>query len=125
RRSRVRRSRWPRRPKAARRSSISWRRCARASRRKRPGPPGRSSRKTSRTTKPIKELPRTLPDSIPLSGLSIGAVADRVVVKEGASRWQAESGQYLLEFEGDPADGSLSVIERKEAAGVPGGAQAW
>jgi tetratricopeptide (TPR) repeat protein len=49
---------------------------------------------------------------MPLSGLSICAVADRVVVREGGSRWQAESGQYLLAFEGDPANGSLSVIER-------------
>jgi tetratricopeptide (TPR) repeat protein len=32
-------------------------------------------------------------------------------VKEGAAHWQADSGQYLLAFEGDPADGSLSVIE--------------
>jgi tetratricopeptide (TPR) repeat protein len=52
---------------------------------------------------------------MPLSGLSICAVADRVVVKEGASRWHAESGQYLLAFEGDPANGSLSVIERTDA----------
>ena len=62
---------------------------------------------------------------MPLSGLSIGAVADRVVVREGGSRWQAESGQYLLEFDGDPADGSLSVIERTSAAAAPNGAQAW
>ena len=27
-----------------------------------------------------------------------------------------ESGQYLLAFDGDPADGSLSVIERKPAS---------
>ncbi|MGH8772077.1 MAG: tetratricopeptide repeat protein, partial [Burkholderiales bacterium] len=60
-----------------------------------------------------------LPDSMPLSGLSICAVADRVVVKEGGNRWQAESGQYLLAFEGDPADGSLSVIERREASPQP------
>jgi len=46
-------------------------------------------------------------------------VADRVVVKEGHSRWQAESGQYLLAFEGDPADGSLSVIESKVAEPAP------
>jgi tetratricopeptide (TPR) repeat protein len=52
---------------------------------------------------------------MPLSGLSICAVGDRVVVKEGGSRWQAESGQYLLAFEGDPADGSLTVIERSDA----------
>ncbi len=63
-----------------------------------------------RITKSIKELRRHLPESMPLSGLSIGAVADRVVVKEGGSRWQADSGQYLLAFESD-ADGSISVIE--------------
>jgi tetratricopeptide (TPR) repeat protein len=78
-----------------------------------------------RITKSMKELRRNLPDSMPLSGLSIGAVADRVVVKEGASRWQAESGQYLLEFGGDPADGSLSVIERQAAAVAMTGAQDW
>ena len=69
-----------------------------------------------RITSSVKELRRHLPESMPLSGLSICAVADRVVVKEGRSRWQAESGQYLLAFEGDPADGSLSVIERAPAA---------
>ena len=68
-----------------------------------------------RITSSMKELRRHLPDSMPLTGLSIGAVADRVVVKEGASRWQAESGQYLLAFEGDPGDGSLSVIENAPA----------
>ena len=65
-----------------------------------------------RITKSLKELRRHLPESMPLSGLSIGAVGDRVVVKEGARRWQAESGQYLLAFEGDPASGQLEIIER-------------
>ncbi len=69
-----------------------------------------------RIAKSVKELRRHLPHSMPLSGLSIGAVADRVVVREGDSHWQAESGQYLLEFGGDPAQGSLSVIERKPEA---------
>jgi len=72
-----------------------------------------------RITRSVKELRRHLPRSMPLSGLSICAVADRVVVKEGHSRWQAESGQYLLAFEGDPADGSLSVIESKLAEPAP------
>ena len=67
-----------------------------------------------RITHAMKELRRHLPAAMPLSGLSIAAVADRVVVKEGAARWQAESGQYLLAFEGDPASGSLSVIEKSE-----------
>ena len=64
-----------------------------------------------RITKSVKELRRHLPEAMPLSGLSIGAVADRVVVREGASRWQADSGQYLLAFEGDPAAGALNVVE--------------
>jgi tetratricopeptide (TPR) repeat protein len=78
-----------------------------------------------RITRSVRELRRHLPEAMPLSGLSIGAVADRVVVKEGGGRWQAESGQYLLEFEGDPANGSLSVIERKRAAASPSGARQW
>jgi tetratricopeptide (TPR) repeat protein len=82
-----------------------------------------------RITKSVRELRRHLPEAMPLSGLSICAVADRVVVREGGSRWQAESGQYLLEFEGDPANGSLSVIERnverKSGAETPSGAQDW
>ena len=64
-----------------------------------------------RITRSLRELRRHLPHAMPLSGLSIGAVGERVVVKEGASRWHAESGQYLLAFEGDPAAGALKVIE--------------
>jgi tetratricopeptide (TPR) repeat protein len=66
-----------------------------------------------RILRSLRALRRHLPEAMPLSGLSIGAVADRVVVKEGASRWQAESGQYLLGFEGDPAAGSLSVFQAR------------
>ncbi|HYR33270.1 MAG TPA: tetratricopeptide repeat protein [Burkholderiales bacterium] len=64
-----------------------------------------------RIARSMRELRRHLPQSMPLSGLSIAAEADRVVVREGASRWQADSGQYLLAFEGSPADGSLTVLE--------------
>jgi tetratricopeptide (TPR) repeat protein len=68
-----------------------------------------------RITRSVKALRRRLPDSMPLSGLRICAVADRVVVREGASRWHADSGQYLLAFEGDPADGSLKILEAPRA----------
>src|SRR5262245_45959591 len=77
-----------------------------------------------RITRSMRELRRHLPESMPLSGLSIAAEADSVVVKEGTRSWQADSGQYLLAFEGDPADGSLSVLER-EAAPAPAGAEGW
>ena len=68
-----------------------------------------------RINRSLKELKRQLPETMPLSGLSIDAVGDRVVVKEGASRWQAESGQYLLAFEGDPVTGALKVIAPEAA----------
>ena len=67
-----------------------------------------------RISRSMKDLRRRLPASMPLSGLSIGAEADRVVVREGASRWRPDSGQYLLAFEGSPTDGSLSVLERSK-----------
>lgn len=69
-----------------------------------------------RITRSLNELRRHLPESMPLSGLAISAVGDRVVVKEGANRWQAESGQYVLAFDGDPAEGEMKVIERRTPA---------
>ncbi|HYX45788.1 MAG TPA: tetratricopeptide repeat protein [Sphingomicrobium sp.] len=69
-----------------------------------------------RITRSMKELRRRLPPSMPLSGLSVCAGLDGVVVKEGSRRWQAESGQYLLGFEGDPADGSLRIMEKRRTA---------
>ena len=73
----------------------------------------------------MSELRTRLPDTMPLSGLSIGAVGSRVVVREGGSRWRADSGQYVLDFEGDPAEGSLSVIERQGTEATPSGAAEW
>lgn len=73
----------------------------------------------SRITRSVKALRRRLPAEMPLSGLSIGAVGDRVVVREGSTQWQAESGQYLLAFEGDPASGSLKVIPAQALERTP------
>lgn len=69
-----------------------------------------------RITKSMKQLRRHLPGAMPLSGLSICAVGDRVVVREGGSRWQADSGQYLLAFDRDADNGALSVMEPPQAA---------
>jgi Flp pilus assembly protein TadD len=81
-----------------------------------------------RITRSVKELRRHLPGSMPLSGLSICAVADRVVVREGGNRWQVESGQYLLAFEGDPAAGALRIMEsppERPSAPPPASALDW
>jgi len=78
-----------------------------------------------RITRSVRELRRHLPESMPLSGLAISAVGDRIVVREGASRWQAESGQYLLAFEGDPANDSLEVIEHSAKPAHAADARDW
>jgi tetratricopeptide (TPR) repeat protein len=75
-----------------------------------------------RITRSLKELRRQLPEAMPLSGLSISAVGEQVVVRDGSSQRQVESGQYVLDFEGDPASGSLSVIEHAQPAA---GAAEW
>jgi tetratricopeptide (TPR) repeat protein len=70
-----------------------------------------------RITRSVRELRRHLPETMPLSGLSISAVGDRVAVREGGrSRWEAGSGQYVLEFEVDPAGPALRIVERPAAA---------
>lgn len=78
-----------------------------------------------RILRSMKDLRRHLPESMPLSGLRICAVADRVVVKDGASRWQADSGQYLLAFEADPSSGSLSVVESGQPPAAQADARQW
>ncbi|MGH8443009.1 MAG: tetratricopeptide repeat protein [Nevskiaceae bacterium] len=67
-----------------------------------------------RITRALKALRRQLPDTMPLSGLSIGAVGDQVVVRDGGGQRRADSGQYLLAFEGNPESGALSVVERPQ-----------
>lgn len=47
----------------------------------------------------LTRLRAELPESVPLSGVRISAVGARVVVQQGASQWQADSGQYLLDLE--------------------------
>ena len=64
-----------------------------------------------RIARSMKALRRQLPQSLPLSGLSIAAEADRVIVRQGRSRWQADTGQYLLGFEPSTDEGSLRVLQ--------------
>lgn len=66
-----------------------------------------------RIARSLEDLRRHLPDTMPLSGLSICAVGDRVVVRDGKTRWQVDDGQYLLELDVSVDGGVLSVVERK------------
>ncbi len=67
----------------------------------------------------LAELRRSLPETVPLSGLNICAVGERVVVRRGDRRWNVDSGQYLLELDVSLTEGSLRILEVAPAAQPP------
>lgn len=75
-----------------------------------------------RIVRALAELRRQLPAALPLTGLRITAVGDRVTVRDGAVQWEAESGQHVLDFELVP--GSRSDV-RVLPPVQPGDAFAW
>ena len=52
-----------------------------------------------RVRRALRKLRDRLPDTHPLTGVQLGAEGASVVVHEGSSRWQVESGQVLLSFD--------------------------
>lgn len=69
-----------------------------------------------RIRRSLERLRQDLPSSVPLSGLAISAVGDRVVVRDGESRWQADSGQYVLGLDVTLENGALQVVEHPASA---------
>jgi tetratricopeptide (TPR) repeat protein len=65
----------------------------------------------------LNELRRRLPKSMPLSGLSICAVGEQVVVRKGGTRWHAESGQLLLALDVSLEEGALRIVEVERGKG--------
>jgi len=84
-----------------------------------------------RIRRSLEDLRKHLPQTMPLSGLSICAVGDRVVVRDGNSQYQVDSGQYVLGLDVSVEDGVLRVVEREfgphpdEAAAPPRNAEDW
>ncbi|HSF47406.1 MAG TPA: tetratricopeptide repeat protein [Burkholderiales bacterium] len=74
-----------------------------------------------RISRSLKRLRSQLPDALPLAGLRITAVSDRVVVSQGSCRWQAETGQYLLSLEVSEDSGSIRFITPGESAPIANG----
>ena len=66
-----------------------------------------------RIRRALASLRRELPESMPLSGLSISAVGDDVVVRDGENHRHVDSGQYLLGLDVSLENGMLHVVERK------------
>jgi tetratricopeptide (TPR) repeat protein len=76
-----------------------------------------------RIRRSLEDLRQHLPDTVPLSGLSICAVGDRVVVRDGVNRWQADDGQYLLGLDVTLQDGALRVVDHREPVAIEAGPQ--
>jgi len=75
-----------------------------------------------RIRRSLEDLRRQLPEEIPLSGLNITAVGDRVVVRDGESHFQVEDGQYVLGLDVSLENGTLRVVERLEPKASSDGA---
>jgi tetratricopeptide (TPR) repeat protein len=54
----------------------------------------------ARVRSALRKLRERLPETRPLTGVQLGAEGERVFAREGTARWQVESGQVLLEFDG-------------------------
>jgi tetratricopeptide (TPR) repeat protein len=68
-----------------------------------------------RIRRSLRQLRSHLPETAPLSGLSICAVGDRVVVREGSNHWDANDGQYLLGLDVQVEGGTLKLAEWRQA----------
>jgi Flp pilus assembly protein TadD len=74
---------------------------------------------TKRINRTLREIRSSLPGELPLSGLSIVAVGDRIVVREGRSLRESETGQYTLALEVIDQGGALLMIDKRSDAQAP------
>jgi tetratricopeptide (TPR) repeat protein len=65
-----------------------------------------------RINRTLREIRQSLPGALPLSGLSIVAVGDKIMVREGQALREGATGQYTLELEVFDRGGDLLVIDR-------------
>ncbi len=72
-----------------------------------------------RIRRSLESLRRELPEALPLSGIAISALGDRVVVRDGDARWQVDNGQYVLGLDVTLQDGVLHVVEHRDEPARP------
>jgi len=63
----------------------------------------------------LRQIRASLPNSLPLSGLSIVALGDRIVVREGRALRESDSGQYALALEFVEQGGDILMIDKRGA----------
>jgi tetratricopeptide (TPR) repeat protein len=69
-----------------------------------------------RVRRALKRLRARLPDGQPLTGVKITAESNRIVVRDGNSAYEPESGQVLLDFAVAELAREVAPLERKVAA---------
>jgi len=69
-----------------------------------------------RIRRSLESLRQELPESMPLSGLSISALGDQVVVRDGETHRRVDSGQLLLGLDVSITNGVLRVVEHAREA---------
>jgi Flp pilus assembly protein TadD len=69
------------------------------------------AQRINRTLRAIRE---SLPGELPLSGLSITAIGDRIVVREGQALRESDSGQYTLALDVIERGGDLLLIDQRD-----------
>src|ERR1700683_4897588 len=81
---------------------------------------------------PRRKVPRAvaalrgrLPAELPIAGLCISAVGDRIAVQSIGRTWDAESGQGLFAFDVLSGDGGIRLIEARESATSEPNIDAW
>jgi tetratricopeptide (TPR) repeat protein len=71
----------------------------------------------------LRQIRQSLPAALPLSGLSIVAIGDRIVVREGQALRESETGQYALALEVIHKGGDILLIDKRgteaRATGAP------
>jgi tetratricopeptide (TPR) repeat protein len=77
----------------------------------------RAARIPARTiSRTLQKMRLSLPDGMPLSGLSIAVVGDQIVVREGQQLWESDSGQYVLSLQVTGEAGDIQMIDRRKSA---------
>lgn len=72
-----------------------------------------------RINRTLREIRASLPGELPLSGLSITAIGDRIVVREGRALRESDTGQYTLALDVIDQGGDLLMIDTRATEPPP------
>lgn len=65
-----------------------------------------------RINQSLRQLQASLPPEVPLSGLSITSIGDRIAVREGLQQREIDSGQYVLALNIFNEGGEVRIIDQ-------------